>query len=227
LILADGHEVHGASSRGGVIDFSWTIKGNHVLKILAHASPPLTLIPGWRQYDFFVDGQSYFSFPKVFRLGLAAGDPRGDPGHAQHRGIHGERVGGNYDGPGRAYNNYSMPPHRGSSGNLANMEAPRTPAEEDAYLQEAIKNSIQETKAPGAAGPPQISQQGQDLLIDFFSDSAPAPLALPPSTYGMPPATAAYPPAAYPPQNAGPGLLYVFFLFACLWHLAIFSLHFE
>ena len=196
MILADGHEVHGASSRGGIIDFSWTIKGNHVLKILAHASPPLTMLPGWRQYDFFVDGQSYFSFPKVFRLGLAAGDPRGDQANAQHREIQGVR--------------YSMPPHHGSSNNLANMEAPRTPAEEDAYLQEAIKNSIQETKAPGTSGAPQISQQGQDLLIDFFGDSAPAPLALPPSNYGMPPAT-----AAYPPQDAGLGLLYVLPLPCC------------
>jgi len=47
-----------------------------VLKVVAHASPPLSPTPGFRQYDFYVDGQTFFSFPKVYRLGLAPNDPR-------------------------------------------------------------------------------------------------------------------------------------------------------
>jgi hypothetical protein len=75
-ILFDGHEVHFSIGRMGIFDHSWTMKNNHVLKVIAHASPPLSPTPGFRQYDFFVDGQSFFSFPKVYRLGMAANDPR-------------------------------------------------------------------------------------------------------------------------------------------------------
>ena len=78
-ILFDGHEVHYSIGRMGIFDHSWTMKNNHVLKIIAHASPPLSPTPGFRQYDFFVDGQSFFSFPKVYRLGMAANDPRAVP----------------------------------------------------------------------------------------------------------------------------------------------------
>jgi hypothetical protein len=218
LVLADGREVHCSTSRGSIFDFSWTIKGNHVLKIVAHASPPLSVTPGWRQYDFFVDGQSFFLFPKVFRLGLAPGDPRGEPNN-QSRGMGGQTGshGGNHIGmPVRGYSNlgYGVPPVSANSGSfsVANIEAPRTPAEEDAYLQEAIKNSIQETSAPASspggapAPPPPIIQQGQDLLLDFFIES-PTPLlaiAAAPTGYAMAPA-----PIAYPSQNNGAGLLYV------------------
>jgi hypothetical protein len=80
LIMLDGKEVHYSHSRNAIFDFSWTMRGNHVLKLIAHASPPLSPTPGFRQYDFFVDGQSFFSFPKVYRLGLSPNDPRGQPG---------------------------------------------------------------------------------------------------------------------------------------------------
>ena len=79
LILADGQEVHYSSSRSGVFEHSWTMRGNHVLKVVAHASPPMSPTPGFRQYDFYVDGQTFFSFPKVYRLGLAPNDPRNAP----------------------------------------------------------------------------------------------------------------------------------------------------
>ena len=76
LVLCDGQEVHYSNSRQGIFDFSWTMRGNHVLKVIAHASPPLSPTPGFRQYDFFVDGQSFFSFPKLYRLGMSPNDPR-------------------------------------------------------------------------------------------------------------------------------------------------------
>jgi len=71
-ILMDGKEVHFIVSRSNVADFSWTTKGNHVIKVLAHASPPMSSaqINNFRQYDLFVDGQSFFTMPKAFELGL-------------------------------------------------------------------------------------------------------------------------------------------------------------
>jgi hypothetical protein len=81
-ITMDNQEVHYSANRSGMIDFSWTIRGNHVLKIAAYAAPPMSASPSFRQYDLFVDGQSYFDMPKVFELGLrgSAQDQARSPG---------------------------------------------------------------------------------------------------------------------------------------------------
>ena len=48
--------------------------------------------------------------------------------------------------------------------------------QEEAYLQEAIKNSLQETTAAKASGEtPRISDAGQSLLLDFLEEEPPAP----------------------------------------------------
>lgn len=161
LVLCDGQEVHYTNSRNNVFDFSWTMRGNHVLKVVAHASPPLSATPGFRQYDFFVDGQSFFSFPKVYRLGLAPNDPRAvasphSPPSMADRG--------------RSYNpNANNSTRSNGSANIANIEAPHNPDEEEAYLREAIKNSLaEEQRAEGTGGPPAISAAGNDLLLDFL-----------------------------------------------------------
>jgi hypothetical protein len=175
LVLADGQEVHYSTSRNNVFDFSWTMRGNHVLKVVAHASPPLSAQPGFRQYDFFVDGQSFFTFPKVFRLGLAPNDPRG--------GALSPRSPPNMADRGRSYNGggggVTDSVRSSGSNNIAAIEAPHNPDEEEAYLQEAIKNSLKETHSPavnrpaitnGAAG---VASGGEDsLLLDFMSTPA-------------------------------------------------------
>jgi len=225
LILADGQEVHYSSSRSNLFDFSWTMKGNHVLKVVAHASPPISAQPGFRQYDFFIDGQSFFTFPKVFKLGLAPNDPRamGSPG-------------GQYGAPEMAmrsqtYNNYSVgndpssPPafaggatqRRNKSGGIVSIEAPHTADEEEAYLREAIRNSLEQgEQAPssgasvgGFSAAPTISAPaGKDYgdLLDFSDQTpvpAPAPYSAPPPTngYGYSTQPAGAPLAALPPSD--------------------------
>jgi hypothetical protein len=177
LVLADGQEVQYSNSRSNVFDFSWTMKGNHVLKIVAHASPPISATPGFRQYDFFVDGQSFFTFPKVYRLGLAPNDPRAvahsPPSLADRadRGRSGSRS-------GRVQNAATASVRSSGSANLANIEAPHNPDEEEAYLREAIKNSLQgdaTAGAPSSALTVHSAHQGSgNLLLDY---SAPAPAA--------------------------------------------------
>eukprot|EP00429_Kryptoperidinium_foliaceum_P028964 CAMPEP_0176140826 /NCGR_PEP_ID=MMETSP0120_2-20121206/71598_1 /TAXON_ID=160619 /ORGANISM="Kryptoperidinium foliaceum, Strain CCMP 1326" /LENGTH=108 /DNA_ID=CAMNT_0017476929 /DNA_START=122 /DNA_END=444 /DNA_ORIENTATION=- len=41
-IMMDTREIHYSSSRAGILDFSWTTKGNHVVKVVCHAAPPLS-----------------------------------------------------------------------------------------------------------------------------------------------------------------------------------------
>ena len=159
LILADGKEVHYSSSRNGIFDFSWTMKGNNVLKVVAHASPPLSPTPGFRQYDFFVNGQSFFTFPKVFRIGLMPGDPRGHEPYSNT----------GRSGASRAQASPRRATSAGSN-NIMNLEAPHNQDEvrtafreianlrlkdsndmnsyeqEEAYLQEAIRQSLNDDK---------------------------------------------------------------------------------
>lgn len=115
----DGREIHYSSNRVGILDFSWNTKGNHVLKTVCHAAPPMQAQPGFRQYELLIDGQSFFQMPKMFELGIK-GTSAAD-----------NRV------PGVRSNHYQPSP-------AASM-APRTPAEEDEDLQRAIRASLEES----------------------------------------------------------------------------------
>lgn len=70
-VTADGQEVH--VSRGGraetKFETSWTMNGNHTIKLVAHAAPPLRHVPGFRQFDLLLDGCSFFDMPKIYELG--------------------------------------------------------------------------------------------------------------------------------------------------------------
>lgn len=202
LVLADGQEVHYSGSRSNVFEFSWTMKGNHVLKIVAHASPPIQVNPGFRQYDFFVDGQSFFLFPKVFRLGLAPNDPRasGSP-----------RSPPSLADRSRPYNGATSIRSNGSAANIAAIEAPHNPDEEEAYLQEAIKNSLQEQAHGGPPSGASVYSQpppGGDLL-DFGAPPAPGPGAMTPYVaapsndfFGAPPSHSQTSYASLPPSTS-------------------------
>lgn len=189
LVLADGQEVHYSNSRSQVFDFSWTMRGNHVLKVIAHATSPMNAHPNFRQYDFFVDGMSFFSMPKVYRLGLTGADHVPDQGALAL--AHSSRTGyGNYSmgGPGMGSNAVSSP--RGPS-SIAEIEAPHNEQEEEAYLREAIKASLSEQENAQNRGAQSVNSgynnqpQGQqeDLLIDFMSEPGPVPAPAPNSGY--------------------------------------------
>lgn len=153
--------------------------------------------PGFRQYDLFIDGQSFFTMPKVYELGIKGGTDRAA---------------------------ISSPMR--SSAVAPAITPPRTRDEEEAELQRAITASLQETKqhldrkALPASEPDLLGGGGGDG--DFFSapPSQPAP-ALPhsdasvisyssaPARYGGAPAPYPGAPAPYPgappQQQAYPG----------------------
>lgn len=64
-VVFDNQEVHCSDGRQAMFEFGWSRDNKHVYKIVAHATGG-----GDRQYDFLVDGQSFFDMPKVFELGL-------------------------------------------------------------------------------------------------------------------------------------------------------------
>ena len=72
LVIFDGKEVHFSMGRRADAKFeaSWSIQGGHMLKIIAHAAPPLRATPGFKQFDLILDGFSYFDMPSIFELGV-------------------------------------------------------------------------------------------------------------------------------------------------------------
>lgn len=209
-VLADGQEVHVSNSRSGSISCSWTMKGNHVLQVIAHALSPQ---PPMRQYELLVDGQSFFEMPKVFHLGLQTlGGPHTVSPNDKVLPV---AVSNRFDHNPAPYNNYSLgsntnavsasaptmtmypstsalqssnpfapPPSSGAASsssssrgkNIVELEAPRNLHEEEVFLAEAIKNSLQESGK--SAAPHTISptvSKNEDLILNFFDDPAPPP----------------------------------------------------
>jgi len=221
LVLADGQEVHYSNSRGNTFEFSWTMRGNHVLKMIAHASAPISATNTFRQYDFYINGQSFFTFPKVYRLGLSSRDARNVNSNQIVSVADRSDTYRNYEMDGGGVDNATGIGNTSAAGgnknNIAAIEAPHNESEEEAYLAEAIKNSLQDvpTKTPtssiasstaqpapqpftpAALPPAPAPAPDADLLLDFFDGppSTPAaPLALPPSN-PAPPAQYNYAPA--------------------------------
>ena len=70
LVLWDGEQVHFsvASWSETQLDVSWTM-GGHWLQLVAYATAPLVHVPGFRQFDLFLDGMSFFDMPRIYQLG--------------------------------------------------------------------------------------------------------------------------------------------------------------
>lgn len=163
------------------------MRGNHVLKVVAHAATPMNAHPAFRQYDFFVDGMSFFSMPKVYRLGLTGADPVQDPGTlalAQSTRL------GNYANYSIGDTQYAQsqglgqrPGEAGANAgpsSIVEIEAPTNAQEEEAYLREAIKASLSQdngihTSTKSLTTPLPEPKQEENLLIDFMSEPGPAP----------------------------------------------------
>jgi len=70
-LFMDGKSIHLSKvARGNTrFEYSWNMKGgNHVLKIIAHGTPPMGE-NSYKQFDLELDGMSYFTFAKIYELG--------------------------------------------------------------------------------------------------------------------------------------------------------------
>jgi hypothetical protein len=206
-ISMDGKEIHYATNRASLLDFSWQSKGNHVIKLMCHAAPPMTAQPGFRQYDLSIDGQSFFTMPKVFQLGVRGAVANAMPG-----------------GYRAANTNYASPVAATRTSSLRG-EAPYTREQEELDLRRAIEASINESRqhlgeTSNGHGNSNSNKQGDDLL--GFGAPAPQPAASvfppadarsvasyysAPTTYGQafqsPPPPTYNAPAAYPSNLSG------------------------
>lgn len=75
IVNCDGQEVYNSVMRGVnmIVDVTWNMRGNHVLRIVAHAASASSKISGsGRQYELFVNGVSYFNFLSVDQLKVKA-----------------------------------------------------------------------------------------------------------------------------------------------------------
>lgn len=209
-ITMDTREIHYSSSRAGLLDFSWTTKGNHVIKVVCHAAPPLTPVPGFRQYDLFVDGQSFFTMPKVYELGLKGPI-------ASHA-----RVPGAFSNPTSPISVDSGYP-RSVGGDFALPSRDQ----EDADLRRAIQASLEESrrhlenKGSSATLGAQSAQTLEGDLLDFgspppsenhYHPQSDARSVSGMSYYSAPPSYSQPPPYASPPPfqsplPVGPGAL--------------------
>jgi hypothetical protein len=219
-VMMDGKEVHYSTNRTGILDHTWSTRGNHVMKVLCHAAPPMSANPNFRQYDLFIDGQTFFTMPKVYELGL-----RGViPAH--------ERV------PGGGMMGSS--PRSSYAPDGSHIRAPRDPLEEEAELQRAINASLEESRRhldqkgtlggespyagndPGGPPAPAPAPDVDLLALDGPDDAAfdtmsytsaptvyqtsPAPYYPPSNGYaaaGPPPPQQYQQTPAYPSSNAG------------------------
>jgi hypothetical protein len=80
-VIADNQEVHFSVGKKLEPRFetSWTMEGGHTVKIVAHSTlASFNTTPGFRQFELFLDGMSYFSMPKIYELGLKPANGRYD-----------------------------------------------------------------------------------------------------------------------------------------------------
>jgi len=206
-ISMDGREVHYSTNRAGMLDFSWQTKGNHVIKVLCHAAPPMTAEPGFRQYDLSIDGQSFFTMPKVFQIGIKGTVPNKIPGvYRSHHPISPVSMGSSHlsrDVPvSREQEEQDL--HRAIEASIKDArqhlgEIPTGNTEgggsnRNSYSASANGgNNLKEADLLGFGGPPAYQPEDSRSVASFFSA---------PTTYGQdyqsPP-----PPTTYPGPGGG------------------------
>jgi len=180
FVIADSQEVHYSNGKSNLFEFSWTLRADHVLKIVAHSSFSITgKKDSCRQYDFFVNGLSFFNMPKTCRLGLIKKLPD-----------HESRVltfstFSRYPRNERAESRIS-PDHPSTKirpETITNIEAPLNIHEEEAYLEQAIRNSLlgmDELSSETVLDVSKVEAPQKDLLLDFLPEPDPAQISTTP-----------------------------------------------
>jgi hypothetical protein len=105
MVHLDGKDVfHSVGGFKGKLECNFNFGRNHIMKLIAHAAPPAAdMVNGLkqRQFDLFLDGLSFFEFPKLFELGRD---------HHHHHHHHSVGISSNNTSHDE-YKNYSLGQH--------------------------------------------------------------------------------------------------------------------
>lgn len=175
LILADGQEVHYSTTRSSIFEFSWTMRGNHVLKVVCNAAPPISGKGPARQYDLSVDGMSFFTMPKVYELGIRGSISSRAP-------VSGPVPSGRYSNqPSSRQVHYDQNKQQNRQQNRQqyNSNAPTSQEQENEDMKRAVQNSIEESRRHLSRKTNTVSSSMRLKAQPDFA--APVRKALPPS----------------------------------------------
>lgn len=120
-------------NRSGGLEYSWVMSNNVVVRIVAQSTASTGT---GRQYDLFVNGQSFFSVPKVFELGI-----KGERGLST-----GPVYSGQVDNSARDYagRDFARPPS--DSGRPGQFAQPVSAQQEAEDVRIAVERSLQESR---------------------------------------------------------------------------------
>lgn len=170
LVVMDGKEVHFSMGKptSGKFQTSWTMKGNHVLKIVAYAAPPIKNRPGFKQYELSLDGMCFSDMPKIYELGIKAGG-------AHSRSMVPRESSSQQNQ--HTYNNYSLPPEEENAwARRVETYEDRRSIDNPAPIRTEVSASADLMSAP-------VSTPGQDYFDQpnaLLDNSAPVLGAAPP-----------------------------------------------
>lgn len=70
MIMSNGKQILVGSSKSNIFEHKWTDARGNEIKLVAHATSPMSTASISRQYDLFVNGKSFFTLPKPYEIGL-------------------------------------------------------------------------------------------------------------------------------------------------------------
>ena len=70
MIMSNGKQIYVGVNKTNVFQHQWTDSRGNEIRLVAHATPPLSSSSNSRQYDLFVNGKSFFLLPKAYEIGL-------------------------------------------------------------------------------------------------------------------------------------------------------------
>lgn len=70
MIMSNGKQIYVGTNKTNVFEHRWMdLRGNEI-RLLAHATSPMSAASNSRQYDLLVNGKSFFVLPKAYEIGL-------------------------------------------------------------------------------------------------------------------------------------------------------------
>lgn len=70
MIMSNGKQIYVGMNKTSVFEHRWTDSRGNDIRMVSHATAPLSSTSKSRQYDLFVNGKSFFELPKAYEIGL-------------------------------------------------------------------------------------------------------------------------------------------------------------